>query len=459
MSDSNRFYSILKPILADLSECFSRKRGVLTPKSVLYCLLQLVVQNNKGYQGALEVFEDPFWWSVFEVTDHVPTKGALSKARKKMSEAWFWELFCNLRDALIAEQPQQLLQYHDFRLVAVDATDLELPIDKRLTDHFGERANQNGSLGVPYAGVTAIMDIGRQVLLDFTTTAGKPNERAELKTLIRSLRPGDLLLADRGYPSREIFHALREHNVDYLIRMTTNQFKAVDDFLATGEREAVVTISGMDKKGRERLYDDFQVRLLREDKKDQEKPAVYATSLLDIQCYTFNDLTYLYTKRWAIETSYRELKMYFDTEKIHARTVLGVKQELIVTAIYHLFLSLMELETYRSQGVNPVVVERVVQRATQANEPEITVPIRDVLTCTYTFSKPYMMQLVGTVVGCLLTKKYDEALWRSQRYVRRIWRNRQKRRPGRSYSRVPKSANAKNKTARRASQRTKKKDP
>ena len=137
MSDSNRFYSILKPILADLPECFSRKRGVLTPKSVFYCLLQLVVHNNDGYRGALEVFEDPFWWSVFEVTDHVPTKGALSKARKKMSEAWFWELFCNLRDALIAEQPQQLLHYHEFRLVAVDATDLELPIDKRLTDHFG----------------------------------------------------------------------------------------------------------------------------------------------------------------------------------------------------------------------------------------------------------------------------------------------------------------------------------
>ena len=202
------------------------------------------------------------------MTDHVPTKGALSKARKKMSEAWFWELFCHLRDALMADQPQQLLQYHDFRLVAVDATDLELPIDKRLTDYFGERTNQNGGLGVPYAGVTAIMDIGRQVLLDFTTTCGKSNERAELKTLLRSLRPGDLLLADRGYPSREIFHALREHNIDYLIRMTANQFKAVDDFLNSGEREAVVTISGMDAKGRKRLYDDFQVRLLREDKKD-----------------------------------------------------------------------------------------------------------------------------------------------------------------------------------------------
>lgn len=364
-------------------------------------------------------------------------------------------LFRRLVGELAAGAPTRSLRYHDFRLLAIDGTAIVLPVDRRLMEHFGGPRNQTGLAEVPHAGLVSLMDIGLNAPIDFTLTPAHPNERHELEVLCRSLRKGDLVLADRGFPSRATFDAIRRTGADFLIRVPTHQFKEVDAFLATGLREAEVTISPMDGKGRKQVYaEPFTLRLIRDDSLESGgKPRVFATTLLDTQRYLADDLAYLYTRRWAIETSYRDVKNIFAGEMIHARTAQGVEQEVIAILFYQVLLALMEAETLRYNDVQPIQVEHV-KRAPSASDPGVTVSIRDAMAVSFTFSKPLMMEMVADILGLLLRNDYQAAHHEAIGSCRYLWRLKRKRRPGRSAPRIPKSPNAKQKTARRAAVRT-----
>ena len=455
MHTTSRAVSILHDFLRDLPEYFHRKRGSLGPRAVFSQILRLVSGKFRGYREALGLMDDAFWQEVLFAIDEFPSPGALSRARQKMSTEWFMDLFRRLLAELGSENETRLLSYLDFRLLAIDTTNVVLPSDQRLMDHFGSPTNQSDTNQAPQAGLTMLMDLGMNMPIDFTVTPCHPNERQQLAALCRSFRPGDLIIADRGYPSRATFDAIRATGADYLIRMSSHQFAVVQEFLQSGEPEAVITISGIDRKGRHEIYEPFTVRMIRDDSTEEDgKPRVFATSLLDAEQHPACDLAYLYSRRWDIEIAYRDMKTIFDGEKIHARTPLGVHQELITIMIYQALMAVLELETVKHNDLEPVEVDHV-KRAAQNGDPEISVPLQDALSVTYTFNHGLLQGLVGRILGHLLCQDVELAHKRAASGIRYAWRVKRKRRPGRQFQRVPISPNAKQKNARQSAKRRK----
>ena len=78
-----------------------------------------------------------------------------------------------------------------------------------------------------------------------------------------------------------------------------------------------------------------------------------ATTLLDHQTYSLDDLAQLYLDRWAIETAFGHLKTTMGMDVLRAQTVDGVLKELHVFCLIYNLVRLVMLQAARRQSVPP----------------------------------------------------------------------------------------------------------
>lgn len=104
----------------------------------------------------------------------------------------------------------------------------------------------------PHAGMVVVQDISHDLPINYCATTSKPNGRECLLSTLDRLKPGDVVIADRGFPSKEVFHALAGRNIDFIMRIPKNTLKAVDTFRESDEDEAVIVIDTTDAKGRKK---------------------------------------------------------------------------------------------------------------------------------------------------------------------------------------------------------------
>jgi len=81
------------------------------------------------------------------------------------------------------------------------------------------------------------------VVVDASIAPYFESEKKLLFNQLDSLSEGDVLLMDRGYPSKELFFNLCARDVDFCARMKETGWKVVEEFLASGKKERLVTLT------------------------------------------------------------------------------------------------------------------------------------------------------------------------------------------------------------------------
>ena len=125
------------------------------------------------------------------------------------------------------------------------------------------------------------------------------------------LAPNDLLVLDRGYPSRWLVALLTQRGIPFCIRADASGFSAVKSFLHSGQTEAVVTLRAPDTavcKDYECAATPTQVRLIRV-VTPNGRIHVVITSLMDASAYPAACFADLYHSRWRIEEAFKRLKL------------------------------------------------------------------------------------------------------------------------------------------------------
>ena len=181
--------------------------------------MNMVAFGNKGYRAALrDVFDDmhrAFGWS-----DGAPTPSALTQARGKLSEKMCRDLFRRVAGEAGQVRSRSRLRYRDFkRIIAADGTHTSLTSTAGLKGDFG---CPFGEYLAPPALLTVLWDIGGNVPVDWQLGAHDGSENADLADMLGSLFPGDIVLADRLYPARELLADLHRRGVDYVMRVKTS---------------------------------------------------------------------------------------------------------------------------------------------------------------------------------------------------------------------------------------------
>lgn len=283
---------------------FTRKR-CLPFVIVLLFLINLV---KRSLQDELDSFFKVERASL--LARRVVTKSAFSQARQKLQATAFVELNHLQVAHFYAHFPVQ--RWHDWRLLAIDGSTAELPATHAIIEHFGLWGTK------PLARVSQLFDVLNHVTLDAWLGPKSDDERTCAARHLAQVGPGDLLLLDRGYPAFWLFAHIRQTGADFCARMPRGRWKVVDHFVASGQREQIVTLTPSVPaqqacQVRQLSTSPLRVRLIRVEL-DSGEIEVLATSVLDCTAVPYTQFKDLYHLRWPVEEDYKVIKLRAEVE-------------------------------------------------------------------------------------------------------------------------------------------------
>lgn len=261
------------------------------------------------------------------------TKSAFTQARKYLSP----EAFLELNDVIVGNfyQNAAFLGYKNHRLLAVDGGFLNLPDHESIRVEFGRRAFGRGTKkDVPKSMclLSLLYDPANYMTLDVQPGH---TDGSELQLLLKHLakaEKGDILLLDRGYPSRYLFSILESMGIHYVVRMKHN-WVPVKKFMKNRKQDIVTSMEVPDgdyeRYGQQypEMKKMIKCRLVKV-RDEQGNLQILCTSLMDSAKFKLDDLATLYKLRWGIEEGYKMYKARVQVEAFSGKTATAVKQDI-----------------------------------------------------------------------------------------------------------------------------------
>ncbi len=233
---------------------------------------------------------------------------ALAKARAKLHVPALWAL--NERLLSCVETQGRLHLFKGRRLVCADGTILA-PAQRACL--------RTRSLAAPVQRALGLYLPGNDLMLHVAVGPEAEGERQMLFDQLDRLRPGDVLILDRGFPASWLVQALAQRGIDWLVRCDgSSGWGAARRFLCSGQSECWSWLSPSDAQ--QALDWELEgaacmrARLVRH-VSSSGRTRVLATSLSE-EVTSVAELADLYHGRWRIEEAFKRLKHRLGLESV-----------------------------------------------------------------------------------------------------------------------------------------------
>ena len=231
---------------------------------------------------------------------------------------------------------------------------LELP---RPLLHNGYRTPSDSS-HYPQGLLSCLYQLRARLPIDVDLSSHS-NERAAALTHLPALRPGDVVVYDRGYYSFLMLHAHAQRGLQPVFRLQSNASALVADFVRSERTDEIVTVRPSDGARSQQPEADLRpvrARLVKYTHGGTDY--ALATTLLDRERYPVKALSDLYHARWGIEELYKVAKRLVGLEPFHGQSERGVRQELwaacSLIAMARLFTNHAEQDFRSAAGKAPL---------------------------------------------------------------------------------------------------------
>lgn len=411
----------------DLDDRFDRLR-CWSPRSVTLALLLMTHPTLRaGYQVTIDRMSDVYGAALGWSED--PNPSTLCRARAKLSEDTLRSIHARWLDSPGGKAAAQRGLFRGFRICALDGMSAILPDTEELDATFGRVRTGKGDARHPSALVVTLWDAGACLPLDWVVARGRSGERVAAMQFFDNLQEDDLLVGDRGFPSRRILVELAARERHFLFRMvagTRADWPEVAAFLASGKRQDEVVFTYKDPDAAEPLTERF--RLLR--KQRGGRLTVLVTSVLDRKRLDWHDAIDAYAMRWCVETAFRTIKMRYELEDFHGQNALFVRQEIAVVMIHLAMEACIEATATIEAGI----------------PPQTDLPAEQRQLC----NRRLLARRIETLLDIFSEMPKRRLLKRLRRGLALCVRRRQRVRPGRSFDRVCKGQFGRWRMAKRA---------
>jgi hypothetical protein len=270
------------------------------------------------------------------------------------------------------------------RVFHMDGSSFSMPDTPQLQTHFGQPGSQRPGCGFPVAHWLVMLHAGTGMITKMLAAPLRTHDMSGAATLHPELRPGDILVADRGFCSYAHLALLWERGVQGLLRIHQ---RIIVDFtpgrahVAPAARrrrrdgvpssrwlkqlgatdQLVEWLKPLDKPcwmsldQYAALPGSLVVRELRytiHQKGFRTKTITLVTTLVDAERYSLSDLADLYFQRWEVETNIGHLKSTMGLDVLKCKTVEGVLRELHVFALIYNMVRQVMLTAAGRQSVD-----------------------------------------------------------------------------------------------------------
>jgi hypothetical protein len=146
---------------------------------------------------------------------------------------------------------------------------------------------------------------------------GHTQERALLSDVLPSVKPDDLWLADRNFCVRSFLCGISDRKAYFAIRQHGNlPWEPLGKEIAKGRTDTGKVfeqpIRVLDEHGK--AYEFRRIRVLLNEKTRDGDKEIFIITSLSKSAANARTVADLYLKRWTIETSFQQLKSYFNSE-------------------------------------------------------------------------------------------------------------------------------------------------
>lgn len=244
----------------------------------------------------------------------VPTKAALFQARKRLGPEPLRVLYDK---AVVPLADPQVAGdfYRSWRLMSIDGLCLDVADTDANVERFGRPASSRGDGrggAFPQVRVVGLAECGSHAIIDAAVGAYRQGEQTLVESVLRSLLPGMLLLADRGFFSYTLWDKARATGADLLWRIKSNAVLPVEKRYSDGSFASRIYPG---TKARRNHADGIDVRVVEYtlapgDTDADERTYRLMTTITDPDAAPAAELAQLYTQRWEIETAFAELKTH-----------------------------------------------------------------------------------------------------------------------------------------------------
>lgn len=307
---------------------FSRKRKMPLKDMLLCCL------SKKGLTTAFELRN--YFKEKGDFSMQLSIQGYLQQ-RKRLNPEIFPYLNRNyLMDFYHSDEPKL---WNGYLLIAIDGSKAEVPNSKENRETFGNSGNQHSKTGQVRALVSGMYDILNHFYLDIEIEHISVSENELAKRNLKHLREMKirrpvLAVFDRGYPSLEFIDFLEKEGIHYLMRLSSNDYKAERKQMQSADDKVILKHSSARlqkiRKKHPEQYEHMKkkgkttVRISRSAIPSGNELAL-VTDLPDT--IAAEELAGLYYQRWEIEKKYHTLKNKMKFESVTGKSSVYVYQD------------------------------------------------------------------------------------------------------------------------------------
>ena len=256
--------------------------------------------------------------------------GAYCRARQRLPGAMVANLARYLGRTL-AESVPVAWTWRGRPIKLIDGTTVSMPDTPENQQRFPQQASQKPGLGFPIARLVAIMDMSSGAILNAAMGPMKgkgTGEHALLREMLDTFEPGDIVLADRYYPSYALIAELKARGVDVVMRQHVGRQTDFQIGKRLGDKDHIATWqkpknrqAWMSQDAFDALPDTLPVREL------AAGNVVIVTTLCSARQAPRQQIQMLYKERWQIELSFRDIKTTLGMEVLRCKTPAMVEKE------------------------------------------------------------------------------------------------------------------------------------
>ena len=290
--------------------------------------------------------------------------GAYCQARQRLPEKFFSEVACQTGRSLDAKVDAQWL-WKRRRVYVYDGSSVSMPDTPENQRAYPQPVAQKPGLGFPLARIAVVFSLACGAILDLGICryAGKgQSELGMLRTLWSIFSPGDVVLADRLMCAWTEMVMLKQRGVDCVCRLTSHRKADFRRGKRLGKDDHIVKWL---KPTRPRsihheTYDALpEFLMIRECRARVEQPGfrcqtvIVATTLLDADEFTKDDLAQLFRARWNAELDLRSLKQTLQMDILRCKTPELVRKELWTHILAYNLIRTIMAQAATKHGIEP----------------------------------------------------------------------------------------------------------
>ncbi|MEI7591395.1 MAG: IS4 family transposase [Deltaproteobacteria bacterium] len=343
----------VQKIIRDCGKASSRIRD-LPAEVVAFYVIALSLFPGVSYQSVLEWLITGLQW-LGDGQFRVNTKGALSRARKRLGE----EPLKRIHEKLASPVNDQTLpgcRWNNLHLVAIDGTTLALQDTPENSRAFGRSSNQHGAGAWPLARFVALAEVGTHIVFASELGGYRDSETVLAAKILSRLRPGMLCLADRLFPGYDLWQQAAATGAHLLWRakigLSLKRVGELSDGSWLAEWRPSEAKAG---DARKQLVRVVEYKLKEPDLPASEETYRLITTMLDEKEAEARELAELYPERWEIELTIKEGKSVLRKGQVTLRSKTPglVRQEFWGLLLAHYLVRRMMADAASGRRVDP----------------------------------------------------------------------------------------------------------